>query len=200
MMNYWTTFTPNVQSNGNATYPYNSVPGSASPAMMTSTQAPNCSFDGTGGYYVTGVSDIAWWPAADAFGSSLNTAGYTYLGVNTDGQGHVLDNGWTNFHAAVMNATDNSAYQARANANIPATIYAIGLGGNSTNPPDPVLLQRMANDPNPDLFNTLATYISCAAASNCQTFPNQPQGRFVSSPTSSVLGTAFRISRPRCYG
>jgi Flp pilus assembly protein TadG len=192
MANYWTTFTPNVQSKGNSTYPYNSVTGSASPALMTTTQAPNCSFDGSGAYSVTGVSDIAWWPGTDAFGSSLNPAGYTYLGVTTDGQGHVLDNGWTNFHNGVMNATDNSAYRARSNADIPATVYAIGLGGNSTNPPDPVLLQRMANDPNPDLFNTPSTYVSCAAASNCRTFSSQPQGRFVYSPTSSVLGTAFQ--------
>jgi Mg-chelatase subunit ChlD len=191
-INYWTTFTPNQQSKGSSQYPYNSSTDKNSPSMMTSSQAPGCSFDGSAGYGVYTPMDIAWWPATDAFGNSLNPSGYSYYGVTTGGQGHIQQTNWSNYHNAVMNATDNSAYLARTNANLPATIYTIGLAGNSTNPPDPVLLQRMANDPNGDLFNSPATYVSCASASNCQTYSSQPQGRFVYSPNSTVLGQAFQ--------
>jgi len=95
-----------------------------------------------------------------------------------------------------MNATDNSAYRARTNTTIPATVFAIGLGGNSVNgPPDPVLLQRMANDPNGDEFNNPATYVPCAQATDCTTYSNQPQGTFIYSPNATNLGNAFlRIS------
>jgi hypothetical protein len=43
-----------------------------------------------------------------------------------------------------------------------------------------VLLQRMANDPSGDLFNSPALYSS------------QPQGKFIYSPNSTVLGQAFQ--------
>ena len=193
MLNYWTTFTPNVQSRGTATYPYNSSTGSGTPSLMSSTVAPGCSFAGTGGWYVSNPSDIAWWPATDAFGNALNPSGYTYQTVTLATQGHLSQNGWDNYHNGVMNATENSAYRARSNAILPATVCAIGLGGNSTSgPPDPVLLQRMANDPNADLFNYPPQYVSCSAATNCATFSSQPQGTFVYAPDSSMLGQAFQ--------
>lgn len=187
MINYWTTATANSQSKGGSSNPYNST------SMLNSGTAPGCGFDGTGGYYVSSVNDVAWWPSTDVWGNALNPAGYSYLGVTTDGQGHIQDTGWTNYHNAVMNATDNSAYRARTNATLPATVFAIGLGGNSTSgPPDPVLLQRMANDPNGDLYNSPAQYVSCASATNCATFSSQPQGTFVYSPNSQTLGQAFQ--------
>ena len=192
MMNYWTTFTANQQSRGSTSYPYNSNAGTASPSLMGSSVAPGCSFDGSGGYYVTNPADIGWWPAADVFGNSLNPSGYSYKTVTTDAQGHVQQTNWTNYHNAVMNATENSAYVARSNATIPASVFVIGLAGNSATPPDPVLLQRMANDPNGDMFNTPATYVSCASATNCQTFSNQPQGVFLFPQNASSIGQAFR--------
>jgi len=134
-------------------------------------------------------------------GNHLNPSAYSYLSVTTDAQGHVTQSGsspgnWSNYHNAVMNATNDSAYQARTNGTLPATIFAIGLGGNSASgPPDPVLLQRMANDPNADEFNNPSTYVSCASATNCATFSSQPQGTFIYSPTATNLGAAFlRIS------
>ena len=57
---------------------------------------------------------------------------------------------------------------------------------------DPVLLQRMASDPNGGLFNSPAQYVSCASASNCQTFSSQPQGKFVYSPNLQTLEQAFQ--------
>jgi len=164
--------------------------------------AQSCAFDG--GLWTNNPTDIAWFPAADIFGNSLNP-GYGYQTVTTDGQGHITQNGWANFHAAVLNATDNAAYQARTNTNVPVTVFTIGLGGNSVNgPPDPVLLQRMANDPNGDEFNSPAQYQPCAQETGCTTWtPTKqangtianPNGTFAYSPNSANLGAAFlRIS------
>lgn len=196
MINYWTTFGQS-QSTGNSSFPYNSAQSTSSPSYFSSTRTPNastCNFISSG-WGTTNPSDFSWWPATDILGNALNPS-YTYQSVSTDAQGHVKQTGWTNFHNAVMNATDNSAYRARTNATLPATVFAIGLGGNSVNgPPDPVLLQRMANDPNGDQFNNPATYVPCAQASNCVTYSGQPQGTFIYSPDATNLGQAFlRIS------
>ncbi len=188
MINYWTTY-GQTQSTGTSGDPYNSTAsGSGSTAMFSTTTTPNaknCTFLGSGGWGKSSVPDIAWFPATDIMGNQLNPSAYTYNSVTTDTQGHIKNTGWTNYHAAVMNATDNAAYQARSNASIPATVYAIGLGGNSTNPPDPVLLQRMANDPNGDTFNASPTYSACASETGCQTWSSQPQGRFIYSPNAT---------------
>ena len=202
MINYWTTYGQS-ESAGNSTYPFNSVTSSSSPSILTTTNSPasnGCNFLSSG-YYTTNPNDIAWWPSTDIMGNHLNPSAYSYLSVTTDAQGHVTQSGsspgnWSNYHNAVMNATNDSAYQARTNGTLPATIFAIGLGGNSASgPPDPVLLQRMANDPNADEFNNPSTYVSCASATNCATFSSQPQGTFIYSPTATNLGAAFlRIS------
>ena len=194
MINYWTTF-GQTQSTGTTSYPYNAVAGSGSPSLLTSTNSPgsnSCTFQGTGGYGKSSIPDIAWFPATDIMTNQLNPSAYSYLSVTTDAKGHILNNNWTNFHNAVMNATDNSAYLARSNTTLPVTIYAIGLGGNSTTgPPDPVLLQRMANDPNGDTFNATPQYSACASETNCETWSTQPQGKFIYSPNATSLGTAF---------
>ena len=196
MINYWTTF-GQAQSTGNASYPYNSAGGSGSPSYISAANAPAASACGfiSNGWGTGNPSDFSWWPATDMMGNALNPS-YTYQAVTTDAKGHIQQSNWTNYHNAVMNATDNSAYRARTNANLPATVFAIGLGGNSVNgPPDPVLLQRMANDPNGDEFNNPATYVPCAQAASCTTYANQPQGTFIYSPDATGLGAAFlRIS------
>jgi Flp pilus assembly protein TadG len=187
MLDYFTTTTAN---NFNSTLYVNS--GGVS----------NCEFGN--GQETTTPYDIAWFPAADVFGNSTNPS-YGYQTVTTDAKGHITQNGWSNFHNAVLNATDNAAYQARTNANIPVTVFTIGLGGNSVNgPPDPVLLQRMANDPNGDEFNSPAEYQPCAQETDCATWTptkqtngtiTNPNGTFVYSPNSANLGAAFlRIS------
>ncbi len=194
MINYWTTFGQS-QSTGTSSYPYNAVTGTASPSLLTSSNSPgsnSCTFQGTGGYGKSSVPDVAWFPATDILGNQLNPSTYSYFSVTTDAQGHVKNTGWTNYHAGVMNATDNAAYRARSDANIPATVYVIGLGGNSTNPPDPVLLQRMANDPNADTFNATPAYPACSTETSCETWSSQPQGKFIYSPNATSLGQAFQ--------
>src|ERR1017187_40850 len=57
---------------------------------------------------------------------------------------------------------------------------------------DPVLPRRMATDPSGCFVISPAQYVSGAAASNCQTFSSQPQGKFVYSPNLQTLDQAFQ--------
>jgi Flp pilus assembly protein TadG len=204
---FWATLQYFTTSVGNSSKPFNAFSYSASSSTY------NCSADSD----VTVPKDIGWFPAADIFGNALNPSAYTYESVTTDAKGHLTQSGsspanWKNYHLGVLNATDNAAYNFRSNATIPATVFAIGLGGNSVNgPPDPVLLQRLANDPNGDEFNTTGPltgayagqyYYPCANAlekdvysATCTTWSTQPQGTFIYAPNSTYLAEAFlRIS------
>jgi Flp pilus assembly protein TadG len=197
---FWATLNYFTTSTGTTSKPFNAYTYSAS-----SNGSPNynCNSDGD----VTTLSDIGWWPSTDVFGNSLNPSAYSYQTVTTDSKGHLTQTNsnptnWQNYHNGVLNATDNAAYNARINSTIPATVFAIGLGGNSVNgPPDPVLLQRMANDPNGDQFNTTgpdaggAYYLPCAQETGCATWSSQPQGTFIYAPSTTYLAEAFlRIS------
>lgn len=154
----------------------------------------NCNFDGG----AQSVSDFSAFPATDIYGNSLNPSTNPFKTVTMNGSYVKNDtssnlNQWTNYHNGVLNATDNAAYNARTNATIPATFFAIGLGGTSsaTDQPDYVLLQRMANDPNGDNYNSPQKYTSCASESNCVNYASQPQGTFIFSNTPSQLSQAF---------
>ncbi len=143
-------------------------------------------------------NDLAFLPSTDVFGNSVNPSN-AYKTV-TMTSGHIAFTGtantdWTNAHGAAENLADNAAYNIRTNSTLPTYVFAVGLGGNAGNPPDPILLQRIANDPNGDLFNNPATYPACSTETGCITYSSQPQGVFVYSPTSSSLGQALlRIS------
>jgi len=156
------------------------------------SNANNCAFNGS---TTTDYSDFAWLPSQDVFGNQIAPAN-EYQSLTLNGSNHlVLTNNantdWPNTHAAALNGTDNAAYNARANATLPAYIFTIGLGGNHGNPPDPVLLQRMANDPNADQFNNPAVYPACSTEPTCISYASQPQGQFIYAPTSAQLGQAF---------
>jgi hypothetical protein len=122
----------------------------------------------------------------------------TYKSVTTDAQGHLENNAlsspnnYDNYNNGVINATDYAGYQARSNVTNPAYIFAIGLGGNSTTaPPDPILMQRIANDPEGDTFNSSPYYSACASETGCSTWSGQYQGKFIYAPSSSQLTEAF---------
>jgi hypothetical protein len=184
MMNYWTTTTQS-QSTGTAGDPFNST------TYLGNSTAPGCAFDSTHG--TANPADIAWFPPTDVYGNSLNPS-YGYQSVTTDAQGHITQNGWTNYHNAALNGTENSAYRIRTNGTLPAYFFDIGLGGNGATL-DWVLFQRMANDPNADTFNSPAQYPACSTEVACATFSAQPQGMFVYAPNTTMLGQAFlRIS------
>jgi Flp pilus assembly protein TadG len=157
--------------------------------------APGCRFNNTTN---GNDSDLLWIPSTDVFGNQVNpanafqsvtvTGGHIALGNNTPNAD------WANVHGAALNLVDNAAYRARTNPTLPVYVFAVGLGGNG-GPPDPILLQRVANDPNGDQFNSPATYQPCANETGCITYSNQPQGTFVYAQDMSTLGQAFlRIS------
>lgn len=158
------------------------------------------------------LTDFSWIPLTDVYGNQLNpstnpfagavttvtSGGGTYLSIVSGGSSSTT---WQNYHNGVLNATDNAAYQMRSNATIPATFFVIGLGGNCTpsctatprdgDPPDNILLQRIANDPNGDLYNNPATYSACSQESTCVTYSSQPQGTYIYSSSKTELAQAF---------
>ena len=154
---------PNTSSPGSGTFILMGSPWhTSSNAGLNTTRVTNangCTFSSSG---TSNINDIGTWlPTTDVYGNSLYPATSPFLSVTLSG-GKVQFTGstnqkWSNYHNAALNATDNAAYRARSNADLPATLFVIGLGGNSgaTGPPiDHTLLQRIANDPAGDAFNS----------------------------------------------
>lgn len=154
--------------------------------------ANGCLFDNT----LTGTygTDLNWLPGQDVFGNQVAPANEYLPLALTSGYNNLTGTAstdWPHTHAAALNATDNAAYNARNNATLPAYVFVIGLGGNDGNPPDPILLQRLANDSSADQYNNPPAYPACSTEPSCITYPNQPQGQFIYSPTAAQLGQAF---------
>ena len=164
-------------------------------APLPAGKAPGCLFHG--GTITNSVSDFRWFPATDVYGSQLSPSLNPYKSVGAvDGRGHLTGVNWTNYHAGALNATDNAAYNARANTTYQPYIFTLGLGGNSAGaPPDHILMQRMANDPDADTFNSPALYTACSTEPGCVTYTGagsgQLQGRYVYAPSSNQLAQAF---------
>jgi hypothetical protein len=155
------------------------------------SNAPACTFNGG---TVTSYSDFNWLPGQDVFGNQVGPSNEYQPLALTSGYNNLTGTAatdWPKAHAAALNAADNSAYNARTNATLPVYVFTIGLGGNDGNPPDPILLQRMANDPNEDQFNNPPVFAACSAEPTCISYSSQPQGTFIYSPTSAQLGQAF---------
>src|ERR1700722_1467876 len=169
-------------STGNNSIAIGSVGGS---------DASGCAFNGN---TTNTYSDFNWLPNQDVFGNQVDPSNAYQSITMSNSTVNLTGNAatdWPNTHAAALNATDNAAYNARANATLPVYVFTIGLGGNDGNPPDPVLVQRMANDPNADQFNNPAVFPACSTEATCVTYPSQPQGTFIYAPTSAQLGQAF---------
>ena len=160
----------------------NSFNGSSPAVTGNSTTAP------FGGGTKVGNPSKAWTdigalPSTDAWGNSINS---TWVGGTSSGSGYQFPetvvltgaNEFTqqNLQYAGINALDNAAYNARADAlanGTPFVMYTIGLGNASGGVPDE-LLRRVANDPTSAVYST--TY---------------PAGIYVSSPTTAYLAQAF---------
>ncbi len=156
------------------------------------------------------TSDFAWVPLTDVYGNQLNPSTNPFAGsvttVTSGGGTYLSLSGssstvWSNYHNAVLNATDNAAYQMRTNGTLPTYFFVIGLGGNCTpsctatpregDPPDNILLQRIANDPNGDLYNNPPTYSACSAEPTCVNYSTQPVGTYIFSSSKTELTQAF---------
>jgi hypothetical protein len=157
------------------------------------SNATGCKFANT---LTQTYTDLNWLPGQDVFGNQVAPSNEYLPLALTSGYNNLTNTAstdWPHTHAAALNATDNAAYNIRTNATLPAYVFVIGLGGNDGNPPDPVLLQRLANDPNADQFNSPAAYSACSAEPTCISYPSQPQGQFIYSPTAAQLGQAFLV-------
>lgn len=172
--------------------PWQTGANASNNSIYVQSAASGCTFDSGG--TTTDYSDFKWLPGSDVYGNSVNPSN-AYQSLSLSG-GHVSLSGtastdWSKVHAAALNATDNAAYRARTNGTLPAYFFAIGLGGNGGDDPDYILMQRMANDPGGDDFNSPAKYDPCASETGCVTYSAQPQGTFIFSPNSAQLGQAF---------
>jgi Flp pilus assembly protein TadG len=159
----------------------------ANSLYVTSTTAAGCTFSSY-------ANDFNWLPGQDVFGNQVAPSNEYLPLALTSGYNNLTgtpSTDWPHTHAAALNATDNSAYNVRTNATLPAYVFVIGLGGNSGSQPDPILLQRMANDPNADQLNNPPLYPACSTEPTCISYPSQPQGTFYFAPTPAQLGQAF---------
>jgi len=165
------------------------------------TLAPGCDFKNSLQTYSSSSPspDIKWFPATDVFGNQLNPATNPYKTGVTMTSSHVVANSWSAYKAGVFNAVDNMGYRARTNMGLAtnsgigaASIFVVGLAGNMGDQPDPILLQRLANDPNGDLYNTPANYLPCAQEPTCVQYPTQPQGTFIWSANRTKLVQSYQ--------
>jgi hypothetical protein len=165
---------------------------------ITGSAANNCSFQSNPNAAYSYINDMAWVPTTDVFGNQLSPSSGAYQSGVTMTGSHVVADSWSAFHAGVLNATDNAAYNVRNNYGQastvgigPVTIFTIALGGNPGDQPDPILLQRMANDPNGDIFNSPPMFNACSTGPTCVTYSSQPQGLLIYSTGRAQLSQAF---------
>lgn len=167
--------------------------GNSGMSSTYSSSAAGCAFN-NGYRSTTAPSDILKFPRTDVWGNDVYPSNH-YKSVTLSGNYILPSAGVQNFRNASINALDNAAYQARSNATIPAMIDTILLHTDD-NSPDFSLMQRIANDPNADEFNSTPQYGACSATNNCVTYGSpQFQGTFIYSTDPSKLSSAFlRIS------
>jgi hypothetical protein len=127
------------------------------------------------------LSDLAWMPATDVYGSNLINASYNVVsGISGS---HITTLTMANIRAAAFNATDDVATRARTNANVPVTIFSIGFKTSVTI--DDTILQRIANDPN------WLSSAACASSGQCVVHTDQPEGTYTYAGTTADLIPAF---------
>ena len=140
----------------------------------------------------TGHNDLTQMPATDIYGNST-TGPYSANNPNNPYYNTDLTSKLTSITVpewvedAGSNAVDNQGTTIRTNATLKPAIYTIALEGNApTDPPDTLLLRKLANDPSmqndPD-----STTRTMWAGQN----PGQTVGFFVDAPDAGELCAAF---------
>jgi len=167
LFNSWTASKTNFYNE----VPYNSYPSLSATNGCAMSPATNAAHNN--------ISDLAWLPTTDVYGSSLINNSYNPVtGVSG---GHITSISMANIRNAAFNATDSIASRARTNANLPVTIFAVGLSSSV----DDTILQRIANDP--DWLSSA----SCVSSGDCVVNSNQPEGTYVFAATTADLIPAF---------
>jgi len=155
---------------------------SSNNSVQIAGNAPGCRFAGG---QSGNISDFAWLPNTDVYGNSVSPnnaykpVALTNGHIPLVGTNNAVD--WPAAHSAALNLTDNAAYRARTNPNLPVYVFTVGF----TNSVDDVLLQRMSNDP------SWLTDPACATSGLCVNDPTQPQGKYVFAANSQELIQAF---------
>ena len=123
--------------------------------------------------------DIAYIPAQDLYNNAttgyqsyasgdLYPSGNPYVGqIRVDTPTAVV--------TASVNTADNQATTIRNDHNLVPVIYAIGLGGTSSEPIDATFMERISNDPRSPIYNA-----------------SLPAGEYFYSPTATDLGGVFQ--------
>ncbi|HWB85718.1 MAG TPA: vWA domain-containing protein [Bryobacteraceae bacterium] len=145
--------------------PYASSISNANETAVANSQ--NCSFGPPGSTQNLSKmrNDISAMPATDYYGNA--TTGYEAVNLTRVDLPPQIK-------AASANAADNAAQRIRADTNLNVVTYAIGLGGTSSEPADPVFMERVANDPLSPIFDS-----------------TRPAGLYVYAPTYAQLSQAF---------
>jgi len=137
-----------------------------------------------------GHNDLTQMPPTDTHGNSTtgpysaNNPNAPYYNTTVDLTKITIPE-WV--EAAGSNAVDNEGTTIRTNATLKPSIYAIALEGNApTDPPDTLLLRKLANDPSMENDPDSTTRTMWAAQN-----PGQTRGFFVDAPDAGELCAAF---------
>ena len=151
----------------------------------------NCQMKSTGDL-TNGHNDLKQMPAADVYGNST-TGPYSANNPNSPYNSTDLTSKLTSITVpswvedASSNAVDNQGTTIRTNATLKPSIYTIALEGNApSDPPDTLLLRKLANDPSMENDPDSTTRTMWAAQN-----PGQTRGYFVDAPDPGELCAAF---------
>ncbi|MBZ5593910.1 MAG: VWA domain-containing protein [Acidobacteriia bacterium] len=148
----------------------------------------NCKMLNTG--LTSGYNDFTQMPPTDVYGNST-TGPYSANNPNSPYNSTTVN--LTNItipqwvEVAGANALDNQGTTIRNNATLKPAIYTIALEGNSLgDPPDTLLLRKLANDPTMENDADSTTRTMWTGQN-----PGQTKGFFVDAPDPSQLCAAF---------
>jgi Flp pilus assembly protein TadG len=142
------------------------------------------------GNLTNGHNDLTQMPATDVYGNSTtgpysaNNPNAPYYNTTVDVTKITIPE-WV--EAAGSNTVDNEGTTIRTDAVLKPSIYAIALEGNApTDPPDTLLLRKLANDPSMENDPDPTTQAMWAGQN-----PGQTRGFFVDAPDPGELCAAF---------
>ena len=137
-----------------------------------------------------GYQDLKQMPPTDVYGNST-TGPYSANNPNspynstTVNLNNITIPEWV--EAAASNAVDNEGTKIRTDTTLKPAIYVVALEGNApTDPPDTLLLRKLANDPSMQNDPDPTTRTMWAGQN-----PGQTVGFFVDAPDASQLCAAF---------
>jgi len=174
--------------------------GETSGLSIETTTVVNASRDGQAPSNTSGCamdSNIAWapptdlsqMPTADVHGNSI-IGNYSINNPNAPYNGTPDNRNLSSpqqIEVASVNALDNMGITIRQNALLSPNIYTLALEGNAPNdPPDTLLLRKMANDPSMQNDPSATAQLFWT-----QQNPGQTVGYFADAPNAGQLSAAF---------